>query len=79
MDILTAKIDRGCYKRIATDSFKRVHSESPRYTRATPGNQLVDNNMWVLHIANVTRTTGHYHINIQGKVQIHGLDSWMMP
>jgi hypothetical protein len=35
-----ATIDRGGYKRKATDSFKRVHDESPRYTRATPGNQL---------------------------------------
>jgi hypothetical protein len=34
-------IDRGGYKRKATDSFKRVDDESPRYTRATPGNQLV--------------------------------------
>jgi hypothetical protein len=28
------------YIRKATDSFKRVHDKSPRYTRATPGNQL---------------------------------------
>jgi hypothetical protein len=41
-DILTATIDLGGYKRKATDSFKRVHEESPRYTRATPGNQIVD-------------------------------------
>jgi hypothetical protein len=41
MDILAAIIDRGGYKRKAIDSFKRVHDESPRYTRATPGNQLV--------------------------------------
>jgi hypothetical protein len=36
-----ATIDRGGYKRKATDSFKRVHDESPRYARETPGNQLV--------------------------------------
>jgi hypothetical protein len=40
-DISTATIDRGGYKRKATDSFKRIHDESPRYTRATTGNQLV--------------------------------------
>jgi hypothetical protein len=31
-------IDCGGYKREATE---RVHDESPRYTQATPGNQLV--------------------------------------
>jgi hypothetical protein len=36
-----ATIDRGCYKRKATDSFKRIHDENPRYTRAALGNQLV--------------------------------------
>jgi hypothetical protein len=36
-----ATIDRRGYKRKATDSFKTVHDESPQYTRATPGNQLV--------------------------------------
>jgi hypothetical protein len=41
MDISTATIDRGGYKRKATDGFKRVHDESPRYNRAMPGNQLV--------------------------------------
>jgi hypothetical protein len=35
-NIATATIDRGGYKRKARDSFKRVHDESPRYTRATP-------------------------------------------
>jgi hypothetical protein len=40
-DISTATIDRGGYKRKATDSLKTVHDESPQYTRATPGNQLV--------------------------------------
>jgi hypothetical protein len=41
-DISPATTDRGGYKRKATGSFKRVHDESPRYTRATPGNQLVN-------------------------------------
>jgi hypothetical protein len=35
---------RGGYKRKAKGSFKRVHDESPRYTRAAPGNRLVYNN-----------------------------------
>jgi hypothetical protein len=36
-----ATIDHRGYKRKATESFKRVHDESPRYTWATPGNQLL--------------------------------------
>jgi hypothetical protein len=41
-EYIDGKIDRGDYKTKATDSFKRVYDESPRYTRATPRNQLVD-------------------------------------
>jgi hypothetical protein len=40
-DISMATIDCRGYKRKATDSFKRVHKEGPRYTRAMLGNQLV--------------------------------------
>jgi hypothetical protein len=35
--MLTATTDHGGYKRKATDSFKRVHDERPRYTQATQG------------------------------------------